>query len=111
MNRAHREHLLVAAGRLGMHAEAARKLARFASTHHRLAIASCNGDYPCDNGERPVEWCEECDAGMVKSKMVKGICESCRTEEKIRELCKHFDVPVTFQGDPRGWTVKLEATQ
>ncbi len=111
-----REQFLMHATRLGLNDFQARKFARFAATSDRLAEAACNGDWPCDNGERKVEWCDRCQGGMVRSKMkrVKAtpdkfvlICESCRLDDRIVAYAAECGVAVELQGDPRGWTVKL----
>ena len=117
-----REQWLMQAVRLGLNDYQARKLARFASTHNRLAEAECNGDYPCDNGERKVVWCDRCGSGYVRSATFLAkhepltghtgpasgrICKSCKTEDNIRHFAAMYQVGVDFQGDPRGWTVKL----
>ena len=111
MNRQHREQFLMAATRIGLNEYMARKFARMAATHERLSEASCNGDWPCDNGERKVEFCVTCQGGMVRSKIVKGVCETCRLEARIMEYADACGVIADLQGDPRGWTVKLTAKQ
>ena len=45
---------------------------RLSTTLHRLAEAQCNGDWPCDNGQRPVEFCPLCEGGYVKSAITGG---------------------------------------
>jgi hypothetical protein len=119
-----REQWLMNASRLGLNDYQARKLARLASTHNRLAEAECNGDYPCDNGERKVIWCDRCGSGYVRSATFASgnepltghdgpysgrICKSCRTEDLIRHFAALYQIGVEFQGDPRGWTVTLFA--
>ena len=115
MNRQHREAFLMAATRMGLNDYQAKRITRLAATHDRLAEAECNGDWPCDNGERKVVACSRCEAGYVRSAMYRGrttltgylICKSCRTEDLITDACRENGIGVEFQGDPRGWTVKL----
>ena len=93
----------------GVPYEVARKVLRNACTIQRLAVASCNGDYPCDNGERKVKFCARCEGGYVPSYLTKaGLCPSCRAEDRITTLLQPFNVKPGFQGDPRGNCVKLE---
>jgi hypothetical protein len=107
MNGRDREQFLMHCTRLGLNDYQARKFARFATTSDRLAEAACNGDWPFDNGERKVEWCVKCQSGMVRSKMVAGVCESCRLDARILAYADECGVACELQGDPRGWTVKL----
>lgn len=86
----------------GMPPEIARRIMRHANTIQRLNAAECNGDYPCDNGERPVEFCSRCEAGYVRASMYRDhttatgkcqpgdhalICPNCRAQDLIREWC------------------------
>ena len=103
-----REQFLMHATRLGLNDYQARKFARFTATSDRLAVAACNGDWPCDNGQRKVEWCSKCQGGMVRSKMVNGVCESCRLDARILAYAAECGIGVDLQGDPRGWTVQLK---
>lgn len=107
MNSNDREYFLVRAIEAGLPYNYAKRVRSLAVTHDRLATAACNGDWPCDNGERKVIFCSRCEGGMVASKIVKGVCESCRVEDRIKAICAEWNVTVDFQGDPRGWTVKL----
>lgn len=115
VRRAFRDHAI----RVGLSDYYVSKFTRLASTHNRLMEAECNGDWPCDNGERKVVECSRCGAGYVPSKMFRDrtapktgpwiplICEGCRVEERIKALAAEAGVNVEIQGDPRGWTVKL----
>jgi len=115
--RGFREEFMFDAARLGLNRHQAGRIARLAATHNRLAEAECNGDWPCYNGEREVETCHRCESGYVKSAMRYAgyrtlgvrtmICQSCKTEDNIKALCAEYGIGVEFQGDPRGWTVKL----
>lgn len=120
----------------GMPPEIARRILRHANTIQRLSAAECNGDYPCDNGERKVEWCARCEAGYVRSSMVRDhtnpvldakglhalICPNCRAQDLIAQWCNKSTVSAggtlwkeagfppfvpVFSGDPRGACVKL----
>ena len=111
----------MAATRMGLNNYQAKRITRLAATHDRLAEAECNGDWPCDNGERKVLTCSRCGAGYVRAAMrqtktrhtgdgcfvVQFVCQSCRTEDLISTACRENGIGVEFQGDPRGWTVKL----
>ena len=131
-----REDFLVTMQAEGMHPDIARRILRHANTIQRLSVAECNGDWPCDNGERAVKPCTRCEAGYVVSSMfrdhsapkVQGpgesrawwiplVCPNCRAQERITALCAtarttgeggvvYCFTPV-FQGDPRGACVKL----
>lgn len=107
MNRAHREAFLMAAVRAGLNDYTAKRVTALASTHHRLSEAECNGDWPCDNGQRETVECPLCACYYHPSVVKKNGCPTCRVEAKIRELCKEQGVEAEFQGDPRGWTVNL----
>ena len=87
--------------------DAARKLCRLAATHHRLAEAQCNGDYPAGNGERKTEICPLCEQSWTRGTVKKTGCPDCRCESAIKEMATELGVTVVFQGDPRGCTVRL----
>ena len=66
-----RDQFLVQVGQdLGL--DTATKLLRHATTLQRLAVAQCNGDYPCDNGERKVIPCPLCESQYVPSQIKGG---------------------------------------
>ena len=90
-----------------------RLLLRYAATLQRLAEAECNGDWPCDNGERKTEPCARCQSGYVRSAMKKTrdglVCQDCRTEDRVRALLeRHEGFSPYFQGDPRGAVLKVQ---
>ena len=91
----------------GLSREKVRDVLRNAKTIQRLSEAECNGDYPCDNGEREVKFCAKCEAGYVPAVMVKGVCPNCRAEARIVKALAGTGVEPVFQGDPRGACVKL----
>ena len=107
MRKVDRTAFMLNAARMGLGDHVVERLTRLAVTHDRLAEAECNGDWPCDNGERKVTFCSRCESGYVPSKVIRGQCESCRTEERIKSLLFGSGVAAEFSGDPRGWTVKL----
>lgn len=88
-------------------ARVAVSLLRSAATLQRLAEAECNGDYPCDNGDRPVVFCSRCEAGYVRSHCRGGICDSCRVAERVDRLAKGYGLEAVHGGDPRGAVLKL----
>ena len=97
-------------GREGINAEISRRFLRVAATMQRLAEAQCNGDYPCDNGERPTVLCPECQSGYAKAAIRKdGRCVSCHTNDKARDIVAQWLTRWTceLQGDPRGYVLKL----
>ena len=103
-----REQFLATIANEGVSLDAARLVLRHANTIQRLATAECNGDYPCDNGERKVQPCSRCESGYVRSVLSKdGICPQCRAQDRITAILKPFNVQPVFQGDPRGCCVKL----
>lgn len=86
----------------------ARLVLRDATTIHRLAIAACNGDWPCDNGERPTKACGTCESLYHPSALTKaGVCPSCRAAARIAKRLEPHGIRVTTGGDPRGYTTKL----
>lgn len=132
-----RERFQVAMEAEGMTREISRRILRHAQTIQRLSEAECNGDWPCDNGERKVIFCARCEAGYVKSSMVLTrshaakpgtlICPNCRAQNLVREwchaatvtLCATVNPPLRpdhatpifapiFRGDPHGACVELK---
>jgi hypothetical protein len=103
----------------------ARALMRAATTLQRLAEASCNGDWPADNGERKVAPCGKCRSLWVPStlKTKAKLCPDCRTEERVKKLlfqanCDRYpgrdfrdeSLPAwsaSFNGDPRGAVLRV----
>ncbi len=103
-----REEFLVSITREGVPLDVARKVMRNAATIQRLSEAECNGDYPCDNGERKVSFCTRCESGYVKWVLKKGgLCPNCRAQDRVAALLAPYSVKPDFQGDPRGACVKL----
>jgi hypothetical protein len=118
-----RDHLVAQLARelpdrgLGEVVELARTLLRAGATLQRLAEAQCNGDWPADNGERPVETCVRCEQGWVPSSMTRkriaGVqrlakgsieytCQECRLQARITKLLAGYGMVPIFNGDPRG---------
>lgn len=81
----------------------ARRILRHAATHARLAEESCNG-HPCQSSaSMPVA-----EIGKLQDRWDKRIeKQEARIENLIRDICTAYTLPVTFGGDPRGFTVKL----
>ena len=89
--------------------EDSRRIMQLANRIQRLAAAECNGDWPCDNGERKVKPCAKCEAGYVPCKLnSKGICPSCQAEERIARIVASLGCKAVFSGDPRGSCVKIQ---
>ena|SRR5688572_6125652 len=98
-----RERLLMDLARMGVSETTALRLARYASRLDTLNTALCNGDWPCDNGERKTKPCAACGLGYAPSVLLKGSrCPDCRTQAQVRELCERVGLAVEFAGDPRG---------
>jgi len=103
-----RESFLVAMANKGIELDIARSILRNANTIQRLSTAECNGDYPCDNGERKVRECSKCQSGYVPSSLNKaGICPNCRAAQRIVTLLSGLPIMAIFQGDPRGACVRI----
>ena len=110
---ADRDEFIARMAKEGLPVDTARRLLRYATTLHRLAEASCNGDWPCDNGERKVEFCPRCESGMVKSMFRRSgagserVCLDCRTAELVKASLPEGFVPV-LGGDPRGAVLRVK---
>ncbi len=91
----------------GLTVKTARLLLRHAATLQRLAEAQCNGDWPADNGERKVIACPRCESFWIRSSMVKDLCKDCRTQEHVLKALDGSALIPDFQGDPRGYVLRL----
>lgn len=93
----------------------ARALLACATTLQRLAEAQCNGDWPCDNGERKVTECPLCEGLWVPSQIQgsrllergEKACPDCRTEARAHQLVEGSPYRAVTQGDPRGAVLSL----
>ena len=85
-----------------------RRVLSWAATIQRLAAAECNGDWPCDNGERTVIACVRCEMGYVPSQLQSGVCPSCRAGDRVHHLLAPYGIQPVIQSDPRGACVKLK---
>lgn len=108
----------------GMPVAVIRRLFSLSQTLHRLAVASCNGDYPADNGERTVIFCPECQGGYVPSsykrlpgadKAASKVCPDCYATAQVKALIDALNATrgedqavfkAIMQGDPRGCVLK-----
>ena len=116
-----REQTIAELSRAGIPLATIRKLLRYGATLHRLAEAQCNGDWPCDNGERKVKPCTRCETLWVPSSLVRDhtapkiqgpgedkarwipmICQDCRTGDLIKAACAEVGLVADINGDPRG---------
>lgn len=103
MSQREREDFIALMAREGVKVEHARYLMRCGSTLHRLSEAQCNGDWPCDNGQRKVEPCAECESLYVRSVLLKGKrCPECRLTARVKAFCQPLGLEPVFGGDPRG---------
>lgn len=77
-SRKERERTFMQLGAIGIGYDVASKLLRYGTTLQRLAEASCNGDWPADNGTGDTAVCTRCQGhwrgGMVQA---KGKCAAC----------------------------------
>jgi hypothetical protein len=105
---AEREAFIVNMTKAGIPITTARAVLRHTATLHRLAEASCNGDWPADNGERKTKPCPQCGSGWAPSSFRAGVCPDCRTEALVKAALAPYPVTPIFQGDPRGAVVKLQ---
>lgn len=84
--------------------QAALLLLRHSRTHGRLAEESCNG-HPAQGSPsmeiaRLNKLQDAWDARIEKKEK--------QIEARMAEICKPFNLPITFGGDPRGYTVKVK---
>lgn len=114
-----RDRCLYQCGVQGIGPHIARALLRASTTLQRLAEAQCNGDYPADNGVRPVVECPTCGSSWVRASMrydthvvpVPGadrvlICPDCAVQRRVRAVLPSTWKPY-FQGDPRGPVLQI----
>jgi hypothetical protein len=108
-----RDEFIAHASSAGLRLDVIRLLLRNATTLQRLAEASCNGDWPADNGERKTKVCPECGGGWAPSSFArpKGeavpVCPDCRAQYRVRALLEGTPFDPYFQGDPRGAVLRL----
>ena len=106
--RKERDEFIARCAQEGVSEDTARALLRYSTTATRLAVASCNGDWPADNGERKVKACQKCGGGWVGHTILKGGCPDCRCEALIVKACVAAGLPYELSGDPRGCVVKVK---
>lgn len=134
---AERDQFMHEAARNGLNIHQARTILRHATTLQRIAVAACNGDYPCDNGERKTIACPVCESGYVPSAIQGGplaraaygdhqpgcmthlhrpcncikrkarACPDCRTAAAVRAVLDGSGLTAEFFGDPRGAVLRL----
>lgn len=110
-----RDEFIARASREGLPFDVIRALLRYSSTLTRLAVASCNGDWPADNGERKTRVCEFCECGWVPSsfKTVREhdhsltLCPDCRASFHVKRLLESTDYKAIIGGDPRGAVLRI----
>jgi hypothetical protein len=119
-----RESVIADLTRLGVTLDDARKFLRLGATLHRLAEAQCNGDWPCDNGERKVVECglrkpptngavdlrPGCGSLWVPSSLRKSrgyLCPDCCATEDVKKLAAKYGLVAFVGGDPRGAVLSL----
>lgn len=108
MSQKWRGEFISQAGRYGIRYEDAARALRIGATMQRLAEASCNGDWPADHGSAwETKECPECCSGWHPSSFRKGICPSCRIDQRAREFAASLGWTAELQGDPRGAVFKL----
>lgn len=86
-------------------------LRRLAKKHHRLAEMACNGEgvirgqwYYCGSliGQKMYT-----KTAYISDDVTVFDVESDKVEAKIKAICERLGLRVEFQGDPRGYTVKM----
>lgn len=119
-----RESFLLTMARHGMSADVARLILRHATTYQRLAERECNGDdeqsgnmvkCPMHLDRAVVSSCGYCDARriagtvFVHGKVTRSSVRMTQIERRVRELvdCTNEPLRVEFQGDPRGYCVRI----
>lgn len=107
MNARHRENFIAEMAKAGVSVTDSRHILRNAATLERLAEAACNGDWPCDNGEREVKECPECACYFVPSVIAKAGCPDCRATARIKAILAPYGLTGEFAGDPRGAVVSI----
>lgn len=122
-----REQVVADLTRLGVTLDDARRFLRLGATLHRLAEAQCNGDWPCDNGERKVVECglrkpptngavdlrPGCGSLWVPSSLRKSrgyLCPDCCATEDAQKLAVRYGLVAVVGGDPRGAVLSLCTT-
>ena len=105
-----RDDFIAAMAREGVATYKCRTLLGAAGKLHRLAEAMCNGDWPCDNGERPTKECTECGLGYAPEAMRRGVCPECRTQTRIKAFVTGLGAgfEAIVNGDPRGAVLKIK---
>ena len=93
----------------------AERMLRQAATATRLAVATCNGDWPaegewaCGSGRKSVRYCDKCQAGWARGSFnARGECPDCASERRIKGLAAEVGIAVECSGDPRGAVVKVK---
>lgn len=112
-----REYAIRTMTRLGIGAQDQAKLLRLGATLHRLAEAECNGDWPCDNGQRTVAVCGwdqlvGCGAGYAPHALRKTrgyLCPACCAEQDAQRIAEACGLRAVVNGDPRGMVLGLVA--
>lgn len=105
-----RENFIASMAREGVSVGTARAILSVTATLNRLAEAQCNGDWPCDNGERKTAPCPRCTLGYVPSTIKAKGCPECRAQDRARALVPE-GWSVELSGDPRGHVVTLKTPQ
>lgn len=82
----------------------AKKIKRLMTQHTRLAEYDCNGE----GWVRGKKYRTDSENAYVNANITIFYAEMKKIEQKIRSMLKgKRSFSVEFQGDPRGWTVKL----
>ncbi len=95
----------------GMNQWQAERLLYYSTRLDRLATAMCNGDYPCDNGQRKTKQCSKCDMGYAPESLNKyGVCPECRSQYNVEQILGGVGsgFEAIFSGDPRGCVLKIK---
>lgn len=82
-------------------------LKRLAGKHHRLAEMSCNGEGSIRGKFYSWDSSKYATSPAISDDLDVFNVESDKVEAKIKAICDRLDLRVEFQGDPRGYTVKV----
>lgn len=93
--------------RAGLDREDAESFMRYAATLYRLAIASCNGEWPAGGPVSGLKVCPHCDMMWCKATFARGMCPDCRTTDLATKLANTLKIEIETGGDPRGSVIKL----
>jgi hypothetical protein len=102
-----REEFIARVVAAGLSFETTVKILRGAATHQRCSEMSCDNEYYCNVVERNCARCTDHAVDPPKGKV--STCPAHRAEDRMTKALAGTEWQVGFQGDPRGYTVRLWA--